>query len=238
MNADDLIAEFKELADFDAETRIYRTRVGDAETVQLVPSYKKNAVQRFKALAADAATLFDLPGPSDPVTRWLRFVLDHAPELVEDCKDTLGHSLGEALEPHDDGTERRVPFIAQTLPNAASASALVVRRCRRSNERAQADLTAEVREAAIADRIEPQEAGDGSMAVHDEARLSPAELAERFGVPKDALRQRLDEWRKKHHEGWYEVTDRKPREAQYIYRVGSVRHIIEQMQATSQLTSE
>lgn len=238
MNADDLIAEFKELADVDPETRIYRTRVGDAETVQLVPSYQKNAVQRFKALAADAATLFDLPGPSDPVTRWLRFVLDHAPELVEGCKDTLGHSLGEALEHHDDGTERRVPFIAQTLPNAASASALVVRRCRRSIERAQADLTAEVREAAIADRIEPQEAGDGSMAVQDEARLSPAELAERFAVPKDALRQRLDEWRKKHHEGWYEVTDRKPREAQYLYRVGSVRHIIKQMQATSQLTSE
>ncbi len=147
MNADDLIAEFNELADVDPDTRINRTRVGDAERVQLVPSYNKGAVQRFKALATDAAALFDLPGLSDPVTRWLRFVLEHAPELVEDCKDALGHSLGHAIEHHDDGTESRVPFIAQTLPNAASASTLVVRRCRRPIEqgepieRAQVGLT-------------------------------------------------------------------------------------------------
>ena len=98
-----------------------------------------------------------------------------------------------------------------------------------------------VRPEALTQQVEaklPASSNPPLPLVDDEARLSPAELADRYAVPKDALRQRLDEWRKKHHEGWYEVTDRKPREAQYIYRVGSVRHIIEQMQATSQLTGE
>jgi len=135
MNADDLIAAFNELAHIDAETRIDRTKVGDAETVRLVPSWNKGAVRRFKALAADAAALFDPAGPGDPVTRWLRFVLDHAPELVEDRERGRGRSLGYVIEHHDDGTERRVRFIAETLPDAASASALVVRRCRTMIER-------------------------------------------------------------------------------------------------------
>lgn len=92
----------------------------------------------------------------------------------------------------------------------------------------------------LAAAIEKREGDNdgGSAMVDDEARLAPADLAAHFAVPKDALRQRLDGWRKKHDEGWYEVTERKPREAKYIYRVGSVRHIIEQMLATSQTTSD
>ncbi|MCH7720176.1 MAG: hypothetical protein IH988_04190 [Planctomycetes bacterium] len=82
------------------------------------------------------------------------------------------------------------------------------------------------------------QADDGPAAVDDEARLSPAELAERFDVPQDALRQRLDEWRKTNDQGWHEITDRKPRESKYMYRLESVRHIIKQMKATSQLSSE
>ena len=127
MNADDLIAAFNELDD--AETRIDRTKYGDVETVRLVPSWNVTAVRRFKALAADAAALFDPVGPANHLTRWLRFVLDHAPELVEDRYRGPG-SLPYFSECNNDGTETCVPFIAQTLPNAASASALVVRRLR------------------------------------------------------------------------------------------------------------
>lgn len=140
MNADDLIAGFNELAGVDTEISIEWTQMGDGEMVRLVPSSNKGAVRRFNALAADAAALFDPAGADDPETRWLRFVLDHAPELVDDALHGPVRSLGYAIEHHNDGTEKRVPFIAKTLPDAASASALVVRRCRNLIERAQAGV--------------------------------------------------------------------------------------------------
>ncbi len=183
MNADDLIAAFNELADVDPDTRINRTRVGDAETVQLVPSYNKVAVQRFKALATDAAALFDPAGPGDPETRWLRFVLDHAPELVEDCKDALGHSLGDAFERHDDGAGRCVPFIAQALPNAASASALVVRRCRKLTERAQPGVTEE-HKATVPDELVTL---DQAAAVVGRSKRSLERYLQRGDLPRPDL---------------------------------------------------
>jgi hypothetical protein len=74
--------------------------------------------------------------------------------------------------------------------------------------------------------------------VDDESHCSPTKLAEVFGIPADALRSRLNRWRRTHHDGWVEVTDRGPREAKYLYRVGSVRHIIESLRATSETTGE
>ena len=58
-------------------------------------------------------------------------MLDHAPELVEDPEQgSPVRSLGYASEDPGEPTERRAPYVAQMLPNAARASALVVRRCR------------------------------------------------------------------------------------------------------------
>jgi hypothetical protein len=64
---------------------------------------------------------------------------------------------------------------------------------------------------------------------------SPAELAKRYEVPQKALEGRLRRWREAHQResgaGWLVVQDRRGREAQYLYRVGTVRDIIGDLQA-------
>jgi hypothetical protein len=70
--------------------------------------------------------------------------------------------------------------------------------------------------------------------IDDDSHFSPAKLAEVFGVPAEALRTRLNRWRQTHHDGWIENPERGPREPKYLYRVGSVRSIIEDLQATSE----
>jgi hypothetical protein len=75
-------------------------------------------------------------------------------------------------------------------------------------------------------------------AIDDDARLGPGKLAELFGVGSGALQKRLERWRadnpNESGKGWIEVPDRKPREPQYLYRVGSVRPIIDAMKASSE----
>ena len=73
---------------------------------------------------------------------------------------------------------------------------------------------------------------------HDDSLLSPVGLAAAFGVNADALRTRLNRWRRRHHEGWIENTERGPREPRYLYGLGAVRHIIRALQATSETTSQ
>lgn len=69
-----------------------------------------------------------------------------------------------------------------------------------------------------------------------ETPLSPAKLADRLGIPKDdkkrreALRKRLENWRDHNKAGgWIEVADRKPKEAGYLYHLGKVWAVIEDM---------
>lgn len=64
--------------------------------------------------------------------------------------------------------------------------------------------------------------------------LCCADLAKRFGVPADNLRQRLKRWMKTHDDGWKEVNDRRPREPKYLYKVSAVMHIIEELQASGE----
>ncbi len=63
----------------------------------------------------------------------------------------------------------------------------------------------------------------------DDAMLTHSQIAERYGVPAERLRKRLDRWRGKHLDGWQQVTDRKTREAGYVYRMGSVRSIVKNL---------
>ncbi len=74
--------------------------------------------------------------------------------------------------------------------------------------------------------------------VDDESMLPPARLAEQFGVAAEALRKRLDRWRSQNGEGWVENTERGPREPKYLFRVGSVRPLIDAMIAPSETSSE
>jgi hypothetical protein len=58
----------------------------------------------------------------------------------------------------------------------------------------------------------------------DEAWLSPAEVQKQFPhLTVNAVGKQLKRWRRKNDDGWREVTERKPREAQYLYRWGNVR---------------
>lgn len=78
----------------------------------------------------------------------------------------------------------------------------------------------------------------GLSEANDDAHMSPAKLAEVFEISADPLRSRLRRWRAHNHKGWIENPDRAPREPKYVYRVGSVRHILRALQATSESTSE
>jgi hypothetical protein len=69
--------------------------------------------------------------------------------------------------------------------------------------------------------------------VNDDSHLSAAKLAELFGVDGGRLRSRLNRWRGKNDGGWIENSDRHPREAKYVYRVGAVRPILDRLKATT-----
>lgn len=78
----------------------------------------------------------------------------------------------------------------------------------------------------------------GRSVPDDDSHMSPAQLAKVFRVPADPLRTRLNRWRAQNLMGWIENPDRAPHEPKYVYRVGSVRHIIASLRATSESTSE
>jgi len=59
-------------------------------------------------------------------------------------------------------------------------------------------------------------------------------LAEIFNVGKDALRKRLARYREHNLNGWKENEDRRPREPKHLYRLKDVRHIIEELGASSE----
>jgi hypothetical protein len=62
------------------------------------------------------------------------------------------------------------------------------------------------------------------------ALLAYSDIASRAGVAADALRKRLDRWRRENPSeagrGWMEVPDPGPRQPKHVYRVGAVRHLI------------
>ncbi|HUW31674.1 MAG TPA: hypothetical protein VM223_08695, partial [Planctomycetota bacterium] len=73
---------------------------------------------------------------------------------------------------------------------------------------------------------------------HDKAFLTPRELSERFGVPYQALRKRLERFRKSNFNGWNQVSDPLPREARYLFQVAAVKPILDELKASSEMSSE
>jgi len=66
--------------------------------------------------------------------------------------------------------------------------------------------------------------------------LSSGQLADRLGIPandkkkREALRKRLESWRNRNQDGgWIEVADRKPKQPGYLYPLGKVWSVIEDM---------
>lgn len=60
--------------------------------------------------------------------------------------------------------------------------------------------------------------------------LSCADLAAAYGVDQERLRGRLKRWQKTCFTGWVEVTDRGPRDPQYLYQVSAVLPILRALQ--------
>lgn len=71
---------------------------------------------------------------------------------------------------------------------------------------------------------------------NENAMLSPAHLLKMFGLPDtklNALNKRLQRFREANHAGWIEDSNASSREARYLFRIGTVRPILETLQATS-----
>lgn len=63
----------------------------------------------------------------------------------------------------------------------------------------------------------------------DNAWYTYDHLAEVLGVGGDALRKRLDRYRRSNLDGWKENEDRRPREPKYLYQLKRVRPIIDDL---------
>lgn len=64
-----------------------------------------------------------------------------------------------------------------------------------------------------------------------ESFLSALDLSTMTGIDAEKLRKRLERWRPMHDDGWYEVNDRKANQPKYLYNVGAVRELIDEMRA-------
>ncbi len=64
---------------------------------------------------------------------------------------------------------------------------------------------------------------------YGDAALSCPDIAAQCGVNEDALRRRLERWRRDHDQGWHEVQNHGPREPRYLYQVGAIADIIDDM---------
>jgi len=90
----------------------------------------------------------------------------------------------------------------------------------------------------LADAIEAEAAKLEATTAPDDpdTLLSAVKLADRLGISKEdakahgALRKRLESWRKANLDGgWIETKDRKPREPRYLYPLGKVWPLIEDL---------
>lgn len=81
-------------------------------------------------------------------------------------------------------------------------------------------------------------AGDASrhdVSTPDEhAWYTHVRLAEIFGVPKEALRRRLDRFRERNLNCWKDNEDRRIREPRYLYKLKDVRAIIDELRASGE----
>jgi hypothetical protein len=76
---------------------------------------------------------------------------------------------------------------------------------------------------------------DTALPTPDEkAWFTPDRLVEIYGLKKDALRKRLERYRRNNLNGWKESEDRRPREPKYLYQVQAIKSILKDLRASSQ----
>ncbi len=76
-----------------------------------------------------------------------------------------------------------------------------------------------------------QPGGDGQPTQPGSAKLSPRELAIKYGVDSAALRKRLDRWWYAHDAGYVEVSNAAKNEPRYLYDESAVMPVIEALKA-------
>jgi hypothetical protein len=95
---------------------------------------------------------------------------------------------------------------------------------------------------ALADRIEADQQQRQEPPAREDPNelLSPAKLADRLGIPSDdaktreRIRKRVEEWRKRNLDGgWIEVTDPRPREPRYLYPLGKVWPLVQDLKRSN-----
>jgi hypothetical protein len=82
--------------------------------------------------------------------------------------------------------------------------------------------------------------GEPPPAYEGNESLTLPDLAARFSLSaeqSERLRGRLKTWMKTNHDDWKEVTERKPREPRYLYRVAAVLPIINQLKSNAAKSS-
>lgn len=72
----------------------------------------------------------------------------------------------------------------------------------------------------------------------ESAMLAPADIATKYHVPFEALRKRLERWRRNNHQGWIENSEAGSRTPRFLYRVGAIRCIIEELRASGAASSK
>lgn len=70
---------------------------------------------------------------------------------------------------------------------------------------------------------------ESSIDVADTAAMSVADIANRFGVPREALRKRLERFRRTHVDCVIEASNPAARSPRFLYRVAAVRSVIESL---------
>jgi hypothetical protein len=81
----------------------------------------------------------------------------------------------------------------------------------------------------------PYKAEDDTVSCNSvpSAKMSPKELAEKYGVDGGCLRKRLDRWRYDHDTGYIEVSNAAKNEPKYLYDEAAVMPVIENLKDKS-----
>lgn len=76
-------------------------------------------------------------------------------------------------------------------------------------------------------------AGNSLELLPDDAMMTHVDIAKRLHLEPEALRKRLDRWRKANGDGWQETVEPKQNEPKYVYQIGRVRALLEEAVASA-----
>jgi CRP-like cAMP-binding protein len=124
--------------------------------------------------------------------------------------------------------------VARVIQNREQGDEIARKKLSSAKSRCEERLNhlAERWEVAIAQNQPAAPAADDSLArLPDDATMNHADIADTLNIDREALRKRLERWRQNNADGWQEIADAKAREPKYLYRIGSIRHLLREAAA-------